>query len=233
MNTRYTRVASSEAYSVDAGLRQYMVAVYRYMGSALLLTAFVAYFASQSQSLVGLGLPASIVAFFLVMWMGSGNRIQSMSVSSAQLAFWAYAGLMGIALSYIFIVYTSVSVTRAFFITASLFGAMSIYGQVTKRDLTSIGSFMFMGLIGIVLASIVNIFMHSSMIDFVTSVLGVVIFTGLTAYDTHKIKDNYYYMNGSPGEMAAKLAIFGALTLYLDFINLFISLLRLMGNRRD
>lgn len=218
----------------DEGLRQYMVTVYRYMSIALLLTAGVAFVASQSPSLMAMlfGTPMAYVVMFapliMVMWLGS--RIGSMSVEQAQTSFWLYSAVMGLSLSAIFMIYTSVSIARAFFISASLFGTMSIYGQTTKRDLTGMGSFMIMGFFGILIASIVNIFLHSTMINFVVSVLGVIIFTGLTAYDTQRIKDSYYHMAGV--EDGRKIAIFGALTLYLDFINLFMSLLRLFGQRK-
>ena len=164
----------------------------------------------------------------VVLYMSFG--IAKMSVSKAQPVFWIFAALMGISLSSIFVIYTETSITRVFFITAGTFGAMSIYGYTTKRDLTKFGSFLMMGLIGIIIASIVNIFMKSGMMYFVISVLGVLIFVGLTAYDTQKIKNMYLASDGS--EMSGKKAVMGALTLYLDFINLFIMLLRLFGQRR-
>ena len=156
--------------------------------------------------------------------------IAKMSASKAQTVFWIFAGLMGLSLSSIFVVYTEASIARVFFITAGTFGAMSIYGYTTKRDLTKLGSFLMMGLIGIIIASLVNIFMKSAMMYFVISILGVLIFVGLTAYDTQKIK-NMYLVSDS-GELMGKKAVMGALTLYLDFINLFIMHLRLFGQRR-
>jgi hypothetical protein len=153
-----------------------------------------------------------------------------MSASSAQTTFWVFASLMGLSLSSILLVYTGMSVTRVFFICSATFGAMSIYGYTTKRDLTKLGSFLMMGLIGIIIASVVNIFMKSSMMYFVISILGVLIFVGLTAYDTQKIKN--MYAASDTGEIMGKKAVMGALTLYLDFINLFIMLLRLFGQRR-
>jgi len=150
--------------------------------------------------------------------------------SKAQITFWIFAGLMGLSLSSILLVYTGMSVTRVFFICSATFGAMSIYGYTTKRDLTKLGSFLMMGLIGIIIASIVNIFLKSSMMYFVISILGVLIFVGLTAYDTQKIKN--MYAASDTGEIMGKKAVMGALTLYLDFINLFIMLLRLFGQRR-
>jgi FtsH-binding integral membrane protein len=145
--------------------------------------------------------------------------------------FWIYAGLMGIGLAPLFLIYTATSVAKVFFITAGMFGAMSLWGYTTKRDLTSVGSFLFMGLIGIIIASLVNLFLQSGMMSLVISIIGVIVFTGLTAYDTQKIKENYDVV-GHDGQLAGKSAIMGALSLYLDFINLFIMLLRLLGDRR-
>jgi FtsH-binding integral membrane protein len=156
--------------------------------------------------------------------------INKMNASKAQTTFWVFAALMGLSLSSILLIYTGMSVTRVFFICSATFGAMSIYGYTTKRDLTKLGSFLMMGLIGIIIASIVNIFMKSSMMYFVISILGVLIFVGLTAYDTQKIKNMYTVSD--TGEIMGKKAVMGALTLYLDFINLFIMLLRLFGQRR-
>mgnify|MGYP003324294013 FL=1 len=164
----------------------------------------------------------------VVIYMSFG--IAKMSSSKAQTTFWVFAALMGASLSSIFLVYTGASITRVFFITAGTFAAMSIYGYTTKRDLTRLGSFLMMGLIGIIIASVVNIFMKSTMMYFVISIIGVLIFVGLTAYDTQKIK-NMYLVSDS-GEVMGKKAVMGALTLYLDFINLFIMLLRLFGQRR-
>jgi FtsH-binding integral membrane protein len=156
--------------------------------------------------------------------------INRLSAATAQLLFWVYSALMGISLSTIFVLYTGASVTQVFFVTAATFGAMSLYGYTTKRDLTGWGSFLFMGLIGIIIASVVGFFVQSSALQFVISVAGVLIFTGLTAYDTQKIKEIYYV--GDDGTVTGRKAIMGALNLYLDFINLFLMLLRLMGNRR-
>jgi FtsH-binding integral membrane protein len=164
----------------------------------------------------------------VVFYMSFG--IAKMSAAKAQTTFWVFAALMGASLSSIFLMYTGASITRVFFITAGTFGAMSIYGYTTKRDLTKLGSFLMMGLFGIIIASVVNIFMKSTMMYFVISILGVLIFVGLTAYDTQKIKN--MYMASDSGELMGKKAVMGALTLYLDFINLFIMLLRLFGQRR-
>ena len=164
----------------------------------------------------------------IVFYMSFG--INKMSAAKAQTVFWIFASLMGLSLSWILLVYTGVSVARVFFITSATFGAMSIYGYTTKRDLTKFGSFLMMGLIGIIIASLVNIFLKSAMMYFVISILGVLIFVGLTAYDTQKIKN--MYSASDTVEISGNKAIMGALTLFLDFINLFIMLLRLFGQRR-
>jgi FtsH-binding integral membrane protein len=158
-------------------------------------------------------------------------RIQSMSLGAAQLTYWAYAGLVGLSLSGLFIVYTGASIAQTFFITAATFLAMSLYGYTTKRDLAQFGSFLFMGLIGVVIASLVNIFLHSPGLQFAISIIGVLVFTGLTAWDTQRIKEMYWEGDGSV--VVGKKAIMGALSLYLDFINLFMFLLQFMGQRRD
>jgi FtsH-binding integral membrane protein len=157
-------------------------------------------------------------------------RISRMQASTAQLLFWVYAGLMGISMSFILSMYTTASVANIFFITASVFGSMSIYGYTTKKDLTSMGSFLIMGVWGLILASLINMFMHSSAFQMMISMVTVLIFTGLTAYDTQNIKE--VYLSSDSTEVASKKAIIGALQLYIDFINIFISLLRLFGDRR-
>jgi len=243
----YQQSRAQATPAIDAGLRDYMLKVYNYMASGLALTGLVAYILFQATAVTGptgdiVGLTGlgntlyngpmmwivALAPLGVVMYMSFG--IRNMSASRAQTMFWVFAFLMGLSLSTIFLTYTQASIARVFFITATTFGAMSIYGYTTKRDLTAMGSFLFMGLIGIIIASIVNIFMQSSMMYFVISVLGVLIFVGLTAYDTQKIKN--MYMAYDSGEVSAKKAIMGALTLYLDFINLFIMLLRLFGARR-
>jgi hypothetical protein len=157
--------------------------------------------------------------------------INRLSATAAQAIFWIYAGLMGISLASVFLVFTGASVARVFFITAGTFAAMSFYGYTTRRDLSQFGSFLFMGLIGIVIASLVNIFIGSTALQFAISVIGVLVFTGLTAYDTQAIKETYY--EGAGHEIASKTAIMGALRLYLDFVNLFMMLIQLLGVRRD
>ena len=245
-NRQNTNVKSSVADShvIDQGLRSYMLKVYNYMGSALLVTGIVALltfkfavlslsplqFTPLGNSLYSSGLAwvVMLAPLGVVLYMSFG--IAKMSVSKAQTVFWIFAALMGISLSSIFVIYTETSITRVFFITAGTFGAMSIYGYTTKRDLTKFGSFLIMGLIGIIIASIVNMFMKSPMMYWIISILGVLIFVGLTAYDTQKIKN--MYLASDSGELMGKKAVMGALTLYLDFINLFIMLLRLFGQRR-
>lgn len=237
--------ARAETGVIDQGLRSYMLQVYNYMALGLLITAaasigmFKLAFVDVGGTLQPTALGQTLFTgplmwvivfapFALVLVLSFG--IQRMSVGAAQLTFFGYSLLMGISLTTIFVVYTSQSITQVFFITAATFGAMSLYGYTTKRDLTGMGSFLFMGLIGIIIASLVNIFIGSSALGFAISVLGVLIFVGLTAYDTQKIKEMYYA--GDDGTVAGRKAIMGALSLYLDFINLFLMLLRLFGDRR-
>jgi len=175
-----------------------------------------------------LGWIALFAPIGLVFWLSF--RIQRMSFAAAQGIFWVYAGLMGIGLAPVLLLYTGASVAQVFFITAATFGAMSLWGYTTRRDLTGFGSFLMMGLFGIIIASLVGMFWHNSALQWVISVAGVLIFTGLTAYDTQSIKESYFV--GDDGSVAGKKAIMGALRLYLDFINLFLMLLRLLGDRR-
>ena len=238
---------SVDQTAIDEGLRAYMLKVYNYMASGVLLTGFVALMffkmavvTSAEGQIIGLtnfgntiyasGLKWVIMLAPLAVVFYMSFGIAKMSAGKAQTTFWIFAALMGASLSSIFLMYTGASITRVFFITAGTFGAMSIYGYTTKRDLTKLGSFLMMGLFGIIIASLVNIFMKSTMMYFVISIIGVLVFVGLTAYDTQKIK-NMYLVSDS-GEMMGKKAVMGALTLYLDFINLFIMLLRLFGQRR-
>ena len=226
--------AQSVQRDVDAGLRNYMLAVYNYMAMGLGLTGVVAFIAASSEALqaVLFSFPLAFVVMGapLVMVLLISFRYQKMKFSTLQTMFWSYAGLMGLSLSAIFQVYTGTSIARVFFITAGTFGAMSLYGYTTKKDLTTMGSFLIMGLIGICIASLVNLFLSSPALSFITSLLGVFIFIGLTAYDTQRIKLSY--VEGNDNESAGRSAIMGALTLYLDFINLFIFLLRFIGDRR-
>lgn len=246
-----TKSTVAQTHEVDEGLRSYMLKVYNYMGSGVLLTGIISllvfsYSGGMNIKLgptgfVGLTNPFGELIFNsgfkwivmlaplgIVMYLSFG--IAKMSASKAQTTFWVFAALMGASLASIFIVYTQMSIARVFFITSGTFGAMSIYGYTTKRDLTKLGSFLMMGLFGIIIASVVNIFLKSTMMYFVISILGVLIFVGLTAYDTQKIKN--MYLSSDNAEIMGKKAVMGALTLYLDFINLFIMLLRLFGQRR-
>ena len=232
---------------IDEGLRAYMLKVYNYMTTGLLLTGLIAYFFGKASIITGdtgqiVGFTSVGVLLFgsplkwLVMLAPLGfvfylsARINKMSVSAAQTTFWIFSAIMGLSLSSIFIQYTGASVARVFFITSGTFAAMSLYGYTTKKDLTKLGQFLIMGLIGIIIASIVNIFIKSTAMEFGISVLGVLIFVGLTAYDTQKIKNEY--LAGDSVSAGSKKALMGALRLYLDFINLFIMLLRLFGQRR-
>ena len=242
-----SKVTSAETHVIDEGLRAYMLKVYNYMASGVLLTGVISLFlfklsvvTSADGSIIGLTSLGNTLYNSSLMWivmlaplgvvLYMSFGIRKMSAAKAQGTFWVFAALMGASLSSIFLVYTGASITRVFFITAGTFGAMSIYGYTTKRDLTRLGSFLMMGLIGIIIASIVNIFMKSSMMHFVISIIGVLVFVGLTAYDTQKIKN--MYLVSDTGEVMGKKAVMGALTLYLDFINLFLMLLRLFGQRR-
>jgi len=219
---------------VDVGLRQYMLRVYNYMAGGLALTGIVAYLSQGVYQQYIIGTPLYWVVLLaplgLVMVLSFG--IQRMSLSAAQLTFWAYSALMGLWFAGIFLLFTTESIARVFFITAGTFAAMSIYGYTTRSDLSRFGSFLMMGLIGIILASLVNIFIGSSALQFAISVIGIIVFVGLTAYDTQRIKEMYLESDGAV--VAGKKAIMGALALYLDFINLFLLLLQFMGvQRRD
>ena len=251
LKDRIAKVQSTSAVageSIDQGLRTYMLKVYNFMASGVLLTGFVFLFLFKfsggdaiqvSQTGIsgtnalgdllfksGFAWVVALAPLGIVFYMSFG--INKMSAAKAQTIFWIFAALMGASLASIFVMYTGASIARVFFITAGTFGAMSLYGYTTKKDLTGWGSF-FMGLIGILIASLVNIFLKSPAVYFIVSVLGVLIFVGLTAYDT-KIKNMYFESDSS--EVSSKKAVMGALTLYLDFINLFIMLLRLFGQRR-
>jgi FtsH-binding integral membrane protein len=226
--------AESRAVGIDVGLRAYMLQVYNYMASGLALTGIVAYMTASSDVMVNaiFGSPLKWVVMLaplgLVFFLSA--RLEHMKASTAQVVFWVFSVLMGLSMASIFLAYTGTSIARVFFITAGTFAAMSLYGYTTKKDLSGWGSFLIMGLIGIIIASIVNIFMQSSAMAFVISVIGVLVFVGLTAYDTQKIKAMYRASDDS--ETYTKKAINGAMNLYLDFINLFIMLLHLFGDRR-
>jgi len=246
----YPRTSATTAAVFDAGLRAYMLRVYNWMASGLLVTGIVAFgiahtslinafyplvetpsgvMVHQASALAMISIFAPL-AFVLVLSMG----VNRLSVSAAQALFWAFCAAMGASLVNIFLIYTSESIVRVFFITAATFGATSLYGYTTKADLTRMGSFMMMGLFGIIIASLANFFFQSSALQFAVSIIGVVVFTGLTAYDTQRIKSSYLqfaYADGPDG--AAKRSVFDALSLYLNFINLFMLLLQLLGNRNN
>lgn len=229
------------AAEIDEGLRAYMLTVYNYMASALVLTGLMAFVTVNTPALLNMMFAVSergvaptmlgwIITFApLALVFFLSFRINHMQASTAQMVFWIYAGLVGVSLSPILLVYTSASVAKTFFVTAAAFGSLSLYGYTTKRNLSGMGSFLIMGLFGLIIASVVNIFLGSSTMDFRISVAGVLIFAGLTAYDTQKIKLMYLEADGR--ETATKKAVMGALSLYLDFINMFLFLLRFMGNR--
>ncbi len=232
MNTS-TR-AVDQAY-IDEGLRAHMLRIYNYMSAALALTGIVAWFGASSGIYVSL---ASTPLIFVIMLAPLGvvlyfaSRINNMTVSRAQSVFWVFAGLMGLSLSYIFLAYTGTAIFQTFFITAGAFAGLSIWGYTTKKDLSAMGTFLIMGLIGIIIASVVNMFIGSAQLHFIVSVLGVIIFAGLTAWDTQKLKRDWINRVQHSGEVVAeKSAIMGALTLYLDFINLFLFMLQFMGRR--
>lgn len=219
--------------TVDQALRAYMLRVYNYMGSGLALSAIVALLASSSpavmQTIFGSGLAFVVMlaplGLLLVMSFGANK----MSAGALQILYWAFTATMGLSLSTIFLVYTGESILRIFFITGAMFGAMSLWGYTTKRDLTGMGSFLFMGVIGLIIASVVNIFLGSSVLQMAVSAITVLVFTGLTAYDTQRIKSDFY--EGNPADVQTKQAVFGAVSLYVNFINIFMALLSLFGNR--
>src|SRR6201987_3243072 len=220
--------------AIDLGLRRYMLQVYNFMAAGLVVTGLVAY-AAVATGLYQAIASTPLICLVMLAPLGAvlflSFRIERMSIGAAQATFWTYAALMGLSLAGIFLLYTGTSIARVFFITAGTFAAMSLYGYTTQRDLSQFGSFLFMGLIGIVLASLVNIFIGSSALQFAISVIGVIIFTGLTAWDTQRIKE--VYLESDPGDLLTKKALMGALSLYLDFINLFVMLLQLVGQRRE
>ena len=232
------RIADSASF--DAGLRSYMLSVYNYMASGVLLTGLVALFFAQSglvnnffnpatgrTSLLGWVVMLAPLAVVILLSV----RINKLSEGTAKLLFWGYAALMGASLSTIFLMYTGASIASTFFATAAGFGALSLYGYTTKRDLSGMGKFLLMGVVGLIIAMLINMFTKSSTFDLIISVIGVFIFAALTVYDTQKIKNMYDHVAGT--DMQGKAVIMGALTLYLDFINMFLFLLRFMGNSRN
>ena len=232
------RVGTAQAAQIDEGLRAHMNKVYGLMSVAMLVTAGVAWAVGTNDAMVAaiFGTPLKWVVMFapLVMVFAFGAMISRLSVAAAQLFFYAYAAAVGLSLSFIFAIYTGVSITQTFLVTAIAFAGLSLYGYTTKKDLSGMGTFLIMGLIGLIVASIVNIFLASSALAFAISVIGVLIFAGLTAYDTQTIKNTYveHAVHGDQ-EWLGKAAIMGALNLYLDFINMFMFLLQFMGNRDE
>ncbi|MDO9416564.1 Bax inhibitor-1/YccA family protein [Pararhizobium sp.] len=236
--TRTSPAAAQSGAMIDEGLRTYMLRVYNLMALGLAITGIAAYGTfvmatsnpAFAQLLYGSPLKWVVMLAPLGLVFFLSFKINSMSVSAAQTTFWIYAGLMGLSLSSIFLLYTGQSVVQTFFVTAASFGALSLYGYTTKKDLSAMGSFLIMGVFGLIIASLVNIFLQSSALSFAISAIGVLVFAGLTAYDTQKIKEMYFESDDST--VAGRKAIMGALTLYLDFINLFMFLLQFLGNRR-
>lgn len=234
---RFSRSNDSIVQRTGTGLQIFMAQVYGWMTVGLLLTAFVALYVASSATLIEMIFTNKIFFFGLIIaqlalvFILSG-MVHKMSGALATTLFMLYSALTGVTISSVLIVYTYSSVASTFFICAAMFGALSVYGYTTKRSLTGMGSFLFMGLIGIIIASIVNIFMQSSMMSMVISYAGVLIFAGLTAYDTQKLKDMGSEINQEDKENMRRYSIMGALTLYLDFINLFLMLLRILGDRR-
>ena len=234
INPRYgTGSAANTQVLFDEGLRQHMLRVYNYMALGLVITGIVAFVVGSTPALyvpifqsplkwVVMLAPLAFVFFF-------SFRIQTMSSSTAQMTFWAFCAVMGLSLASVFLVFTKTSIAQTFFITAAMFGTISLYGYTTKRDLSKMGSFLMMGLFGIIIAGIVNIFLGSSALQFAISVIGIVVFVGLTAYDTQSIKEQY--SENYDQESNQKLAVFGALSLYLNFVNIFQLLLNFTGER--
>lgn len=231
-------ISYSNSQVIDEGLRNFMLRIYNYMAGGLVATGLVAYlavhtsllrlyFTETGYSAFGwLALLSPLIMVFAFGWVLNKGTLQQI-----QAVFWGYSALMGLSLAPIFLAYTGTSIVRVFLITAATFGGLSLYGYTTKKDLSGWGSFLMMGVIGLIIASIVNIFMKSTGLDYALSYLTVFIFAGLTAYDTQNMK-SLYYANGIGGDMETRGAIAGALSLYLDFINMFLALLRLLGDRR-
>ena len=224
----------------DVGLRSYMLSVYNYMASGVLLTGIVAMLFANSSLInlivnpaTGQATPLLWIALFapLAIVFGLSFGINRISAATAQMLFWLYAALVGVQFSTLFLVYTGVSIAQTFFAVAAAFLGLSLWGYTTKRDLSGMGSFLIMGVVGILVALLVNMFLRSPAMDLAVSAIGVLVFAGLTAYDAQKIKSIYFAVAGN-GEAMAKTAVIGALNLYLDFINMFLFLLRFMGDRR-
>ncbi len=238
---------ADRAAAIDAGLRAHMIRVYNYMAAAVALTGVVAFLTFQlsavtneagaivaltplGQALFGSWLMWVLMLAPLALVFFISFRINTLEAGTARLLFFVYAALLGLSLTTIFLAFTATSITRVFFVSAAAFGALSLYGYTTQRNLSAMGSFLIMGLIGVIVASLVNIFLKSSGLDWIISVVGVLVFAGLTAWDTQKIKE--IYSASDDGTVTGRKAVMGALSLYLDFINLFLMLLRIFGDRR-
>ncbi len=233
MATEYSRMNTStrtvDQAALDEGLRSHMLKVFNYMASGLALSGAVAAFTANTPAVYNAVFGTPLQWVVMLAPLGLLFAMSRTSVSTTKVLYWIMVATFGVSISYIFHVYTAESVVRVFFITSATFGAASLYGYTTKKDLTGMGTFMMMGLIGIIIASVVNIFLGSSALQFVVSILGVIIFTGLTAFDTQRIKSEYYH--GHDAEVLEKGAIMGAVSMYLNFLNLFMMLLSLLGNR--
>ena len=226
--------AGTQSAAYDAGLRSYMLSVYNYMASGVLLTGVVALLFANSgmaqEIMMGPGLMKYIIIFSpLAFVFALSFGINRMSTFAAQMTFWAFATVMGLSMSTIFLVYTGTSIAQTFFATAAAFVGLSLYGYTTKKDLSGFGTFLIMGVVGLLVASILNIFLQSGALSLVISAVGVLLFAGLTAYDTQRIKSMYAYVAGT--DMLGKTVIMGALSLYLDFVNMFQFLLSFLGSR--
>jgi hypothetical protein len=253
LETRTNYPASARTgVAIDEGLRSYMLGVYNYMTAGIAFTGLVAYamtfltttadpasavatlrngvmLTELGRTIYGTPLAYVVMLAPLAFVFFLSFRVHKMSAGAAQIAFWAFAAVMGLSLSSIFLRYTGQSITQVFFVTAAAFAGLSLWGYTTKKDISGWGSFLIMGVIGLIIAALVNLFLQSSALTFAVSALGVLIFAGLTAYDTQNIKDNYHSLRGHT-ELMAKGAIMGALSLYLDFINMFTSMLNLFGS---
>ncbi|MBX3453176.1 Bax inhibitor-1/YccA family protein [Ferrovibrio sp.] len=227
--------SSVDTAVIDQALRSYMLRVYNLMGSGLALSGIVALAVSSSpalmQTIFGSGLAFVVMLAPLGLLLVMSFGVNKLSATAVQGLYWAFVATMGLSISTIFMVYTGASIMRIFFITAAMFGAMSLWGYTTKRDLTGMGSFLFMGVIGLVIASIVNIFLGSSVLQMAISAITVLVFTGLTAFDTQRIKSEFY--EGDPADIQTKQAVFGAVSLYLNFLNIFMALLSLFGQKNE
>jgi len=236
---QYVRAQSAAGISaeqLDEGLRAHMSKIYGLMSMAMVITGVVAYVVGNNEAMLAaiFGTPMRWVVMFapLAVVFGFGAMINRMSAGAAQLVFWGFSALMGLSISYIFAIFTGISIAQTFFATAAAFAGLSLWGYTTKKDISGWGSFLFMGLIGIIVASIINIFVGSPAIHFAVSIIGLLIFAGLTAYDTQRLKNDYIQMAfAGADEWIAKSAIMGALSLYLNFLNMFMFLLQFMGSQ--